>query len=372
MASDKSVVLLVRDPLKKTLLSFEIGYWRFSEYLVSERLQKEGYAVSALDENALGRLWTLAHFLTRREWAAEYIVSFIQTAQLAFSRKSARVAVSWQGPGFVFAAIRKLLNRSRETKLIILMYYSYPYPNLKHRLIRFILNKILLDAATVVCITPSQEKSFATDYKLPPTQIRRITRGIDANFFTPLLNPDQTNDKRYILCPGEYDRDDQLLFEACRDLDIHIIRVTKEPGYAREILKLAQRMKMQSQVKVLIKVDANTLRALYRNALFVALPLNNDTHPAGLTSLLEAMACGKATIVTQGLTTDGYVQDRSDALYCQRHDKNDLKEKIMLLMNDPQQRNAIGQKARKTLEEKNRMEMDVGGLMSIIEELISS
>jgi len=362
---NKSIALLVRDPLKRKRLAFESGYWRFSEYLTSERLLKDGYEVKSLDENSMPFLWNIIKIISRREWMAEYLLSLIQTAKLACV-KSPPVAIAWQGPGFVFAAVRKLFGRTNETKLIIIMYYSYPYRTIMHSIIRFVLRNILSDAATVVCVTSIQEKEFAESFRLSSKQLRRLIRGVDVNFFSPDPDPHKRIKSPFVFCPGEFDRDDKLLLAACRDLRLNLVRVTKEPAYAIEISRLAEKMGVSSRVKILSKVEAETLRSLYRDSSFVALPLFNDTHPAGLTSLLEAMSCGKAVIVTKGLTTYDYTEDLIDAVHCQMHNLKDLKMKMALLRDNKELRDTIGINARNAVVKKFRIENDVGGLMNII------
>ncbi|MFH1402789.1 MAG: glycosyltransferase family 4 protein [Candidatus Altiarchaeota archaeon] len=361
----KSILILERDPLKRKRRSFEIGYWRFSEYFVSERLLKEGWQVTSLDDESMPHLWLLLKWMFRREWIAEYYLSLFQTAMLAFSRKSHPIACAWQGPGFVFAAIRKLLARSSETKLIVVMYYSYTHNTLRHAIIRRVLGWVLRDSTTIVCITSTQRKEFEKSFRLKPGQVRYLRRGVDTVFFSPLAEDRETGINDYVFCTGEYDRDDRLLLSACMDLGLKLIRVTKEPEYALEILRIAKNIGVR-EIEVLMKVDAETLRRLYRNSLFVVVPVKNDTHPAGLTSLLESMACGKATIVSEGLTTEDYARDMVDAVYFNRGDLKSLKDRMALLRDDAHLRAVIGGNARKAVEDNHRIEDDVDGLMRVV------
>jgi glycosyltransferase involved in cell wall biosynthesis len=108
-----------------------------------------------------------------------------------------------------------------------------------------------------------------------------------------------------ILAPGNNDRDETLL----RDLASaghRVVRVTYD-----KLLHAKLRIWYGAQPNIELRyaVPYAELRSLYQSARLVLLPITSQNHPAGQTSILEALACGTLVLVSRGRTSaafDGY------------------------------------------------------------------
>jgi glycosyltransferase involved in cell wall biosynthesis len=93
------------------------------------------------------------------------------------------------------------------------------------------------------------------------------------------------------------------------------------------------------------------LRELYRGARVVMVPARSTIHPAGMTSLTEAMSCGRPVVIPYGLATEGYVLDGYDAFVLERWEESAIRDKIDLAY-QTDIGELIGRNARNTVEER--------------------
>lgn len=92
------------------------------------------------------------------------------------------------------------------------------------------------------------------------------------------------------------------------------------------------------------------LLALYNRALFVVITRHATTHPYGLNALFEAMAMGKAVIVTNGPDIDLDPEELGFGIRVPPHDPFALKEAIHYMLNNREEVYRMGVQARKLIE----------------------
>ena len=88
------------------------------------------------------------------------------------------------------------------------------------------------------------------------------------------------------------------------------------------------------------------LRELYARATIIVVPVVRTASPFGVTSLLEAMAMGKAIIVSDTDGLHGLVDDGVTALRVPPGDVSALRAAIDSLLADPARRERMGRAAR--------------------------
>lgn len=118
--------------------------------------------------------------------------------------------------------------------------------------------------------------------------------------------------QNFILIMGDADREENTSLRALSKLGHPIVRVTRDKYTA----KTAQKAFIDEKVvhgQVCLNVSYELLRELYRGSRVVVVPANAELHPAGMTSLTEAMCCGKPVIIPSGMATDGYIKDGYNA-----------------------------------------------------------
>src|SRR5438132_962294 len=92
--------------------------------------------------------------------------------------------------------------------------------------------------------------------------------------------------------------------------------------------------------------DYAQLRDLYRRARLVVVPLIETDFQAGITTVLEAMAMGKAIITTATAGRSEVIIDGETGMLVPPGDAPALREAIERLLNDPGERQRLGESAR--------------------------
>ncbi len=104
-------------------------------------------------------------------------------------------------------------------------------------------------------------------------------------------------------------------------------------------------------------------------ARFVVVPLSVHDISAGQMVLLQAFALGKAVIVTDTLTTPDYAVDGRDAVFVDRANTDDMRQKIHALLSDDALCQRIGAFASERFDRDFSTESYVGKLVTATREL---
>jgi glycosyltransferase involved in cell wall biosynthesis len=96
-------------------------------------------------------------------------------------------------------------------------------------------------------------------------------------------------------------------------------------------------------------VEHQTLRTWYARASIVAVPLLANDFQAGVTTVLESMAMGKATIVSATAGQRDLVEDGATGILVEPGDAGELRRAICYLVARPAERRRLGMNARRVL-----------------------
>ncbi len=183
------------------------------------------------------------------------------------------------------------------------------------------------------------KSSFENCAKINP---EIILFGIDEKFWTP-ENINISKDEGYILSVGsDALRDYPLLLRAIGD---HPLRIITRQNLPHDLLKPT----------VIIKSDLDwvELRKWYRSSKFVVIPIKNEPRDSGHSTALQAMACGKAVILsdTPGLWDRERMRHLETCYLVKPENVKALREAISFLLGHPEEASRIGHNARKLVEE---------------------
>ncbi len=203
------------------------------------------------------------------------------------------------------------------------------------------LTRVLHRFDAVLCLSETQGRFLREEIHLPPSRVHQIWDNVDEQFFRPSTD---TVAGEYLLAVGRENRDYATLVQAARLLDLPLIIVASSL-WSSHGLSLGEG-NLPACVTVRSDVPYADLRALYARARAVVVPLHPAPYAAGVNGVLEAMAMGRASVVTCSPGLAEYLQDGITNLVVPPHDPDALADAISRLWNDAALRQSMGQAAR--------------------------
>ncbi len=163
----------------------------------------------------------------------------------------------------------------------------------------------------------------------------------DQRFFRPL--PEIAVAPNQLCSAGLEWRDYPTLLAAVTDLPELSVRLAAASPWSKHTDETAHRV-LPPHVTAR-RYDYAELRHLYASSSFVVIPLYENDFQAGVTTLLEAMAMGKAVIVTRTTGQRDVVTDGENGLTVEPGDAAGLREAIRRLYTDTELRERLGRNA---------------------------
>lgn len=283
-------------------------------------------------------------------YVAEAIESFIV-------RKDYDVIVSWSDMhALVFAAILKLTRR-KCPHVALMFWISKPKK-------AFLLKHVYSGISTLVLWTSAHMEFAINKLGIPPEKIKFIPYYVDQTFFRPI--PSETD---MICSVGIEMRDYPTFIRAMRGVDIRChIAAGAARGILTETVKAIYREPSLPPNITVGRLSTTELRALYSRSRFVVIPLLPTDSDNGLTSILEAMAMGKAVICSRTSGQRDVIVEGKTGLFVPQGDPSALREAITYLWDRPALADQMGQEGRKLVEEKYTLEQFIRNIKEAAEE----
>jgi glycosyltransferase involved in cell wall biosynthesis len=174
---------------------------------------------------------------------------------------------------------------------------------------------------------------------IDPGKVFLTPYGVDVSFW----RPQAVDEAPLIFAPGRSHRDFDTLAEATAGLDEQVIITAASQHSPREPYRAATGVGLTVR-----ELDYQQLRTHYARARLVVIPLLAVDFPAGITTLLEAMAMGKAVIVA-GSGLDDWMVDRQTAVRVPARDPAALRTAIRRLLAESAERRRLGANAREAV-----------------------
>jgi len=280
-----------------------------------------------------------------------------------------RFAVVWQGYG-VYAA---LANSIVSGKMPFIL-NTYKVPNTGSQTFKTRINDRLLgSAATAAAGVVVISKSQCCALMQYNPHVLWLPFAADSNWWTPAL-PDHAfltaqgvAYRDYVLVMGDVYRDEETTLRAVSDLKRPILRVTRSPQTAAAAREAFRALGITCG-DILVNVSFELLREIYRGARVVLVPARNNVYPAGMTSMTEAMSCGRPVVLPAGLTTEGYVKVGHDAFVLDTWEESAIRDQVTSAY-DSEIGEVVGRNARNTVEERLNFRTSGAKLAGFIAEL---
>jgi glycosyltransferase involved in cell wall biosynthesis len=214
-----------------------------------------------------------------------------------------------------------------------------------------------------VCLCEYQAAYLRTQLAVPRQNVFRVPWGIDGSFFCSQTR--EAGKHEYILSVGRENRDYETLFAALHNTGVHTKVVSS--GFLGQAYPGRIATTTQHNVEMYEHISYKELRRLYDGCSFVVIPLMHGLeYPAGLTTLLESMAMGKAVVATYSRGIDDYLRDSVTGFWVEPGNPKALQEKILLLWKDPKLTRAMGKQAKESVRALVDMDRLAGQIASIL------
>jgi hypothetical protein len=210
------------------------------------------------------------------------------------------------------------------------------------------------------CLSDSLRERTQTILGIPASRCHATGYGVDTNYFVG----GPTADTAVIASAGAANRDYVTLAAAVRDLpvSVHIAAdSTWVPPDASD-----EPMNWPANVEARSYGCYARLRELYARAHFVVVPLHQARHACGYAVIAEAMAMGRAVIVTRTEVPPDFLIPTVTGLFVEPNDIEELHLSIRHLLENPAEASAMGGRARALMVEANSLERYADRLEKIV------
>jgi len=199
----------------------------------------------------------------------------------------------------------------------------------------------------------SQEDWAVSRLGIAPEKLALIPFHADARFYRPLpqaaVNPDQ------ICSAGLEWRDYPTLIDAVGTMpDLSVKLAAASPWSKHDDETVGRTLPPHVDARRYSYAD---LRDLYAGSSFVVVPIKETDFQAGVTTILEAMAMGKAVIATRTTGQTDVITDGENGLTVAPGDVVGWREAICRLRGDAALRARLGGNARRWVEENATLEL---------------
>jgi glycosyltransferase involved in cell wall biosynthesis len=188
-----------------------------------------------------------------------------------------------------------------------------------------------------VCSSRSESEYYVQAFGWKPERVAFVPFHTDP----AILARPPRDEERFVLSAGRTFRDYPTLLEALRHLDIPVTIVASPSSVSAS--------ELPAHVTLSYDMPLDALIDLMARSIMVVLPLQEREISIGQSVLLEAMAMGKAVIVTRVNGTLDYVEHMKTGVLVPPRDVRALREAVELLAYDPALRQRLGQAAREAV-----------------------
>jgi hypothetical protein len=229
-----------------------------------------------------------------------------------------KLNVITQGYPIITGALASLIKRDPG---LIVHTWKVPGATNNHftaRIYDVLLRRVIDSASAVVVASLMQARQIRALGVSCPIVFAPVTT--DSVFWCPdppeldeVLTKFKLESNKYVITVGGPDRDEIYAAIVADKLGLTYVRATYDNEVAQRARMLLVEENLESNTQILMYPTDIELRALYAGALLVCLPTITRTNPAGLSSMVEAMACGSVIAVPEALA-EGYVDDGVNGL----------------------------------------------------------
>ena len=273
-------------------------------------------------------------------------------------RKAHRVVFTdGEQVGIPYAAMTRLVRR-RPRHVMIGHVLSPRKKALLHRLLR------LQHRVDALVVYASEQARFAVEelgYRREQVVLSHFM--VDTGFWRPDAVTPASRQRPLLCAVGQERRDYPTFVEAVRALDVDVAIAAVSPWSKYQDSSAGLDVPANVTAR---GYDLFELRQLYADAAFVVVPLEDTDFQAGITTILEAMAMGKAVVCTRTKGQTDVVVDGENGVYVPPTDPVALRQAIERLVADPAEAARLGANGRRWVEQHADLDAYVAQLATLV------
>jgi glycosyltransferase involved in cell wall biosynthesis len=221
----------------------------------------------------------------------------------------------------------------------------------------------------IVNYSSAQMEIGADRLGVPREKLHHALQPVDERFWRPQDTPVED-----LICSvGAEARDYGTLVEAVRGLDVRVelavgTTVLKTGDLATDLagaLRPVVAPGRPANVELRRQVDQLELRELYARSRFVVVPTEDVEFDAGVTTIAEAMAMGKAVVVSRARGQVDLVREGETGLYVPPGEPGALRGAIQHLLANPAEAERMGRAGRALVEAQLTLDRWVGDVAAV-------
>jgi glycosyltransferase involved in cell wall biosynthesis len=226
---------------------------------------------------------------------------------------------------------------------------------------RRVLVASLRSADAIVCLAEAQRTLLLEQITIDPAKVHLVLLGVDDIFYTPAP---RKNEPHVLAVGRDEGRDYATLSRALRSLDVEATIVASERN--------VRGIEFPPNVRIELDVSPVRLRELYGRATCVVVPthaqeFDRGADCSGQTVLLDAMAMGRATVVTHRSTLDDYIDRDETAVVVGAESPQELEDGIRRVLEDGDLRERVERAGRARVEREHTTRLFASRLVPILE-----
>jgi len=204
----------------------------------------------------------------------------------------------------------------------------------------------------VLVYSTSEEEHALGELKLPRSKVQRIYYQADQEFFRP---DGRALEPNLICAAGQLLRDYDTLVAAVDGLPVRLQIAAGSPWIERP---LEPRGPLPENVSW-GKLNRFELRELYARSAIAVVPILQNKYQTGIATILEMLSMGKCVIATKTHGQTDTIVDGVTGIYVPPGDPIALRKAIQDMLARPEQAKAIGDAARRFMEEQAGLDVFV-------------
>jgi len=210
------------------------------------------------------------------------------------------------------------------------------------------------------------KKSILQDkFRIPSNRILVLPEQTDAEFFRPCAGT-MAKSRPILASAGLEQRDYATLARAVEDLDVDLKICAFSPNAStKQVVAMPDKTPKNMEMKF---YEFAELRNLYCSADLVVVSLLKNDYSAGLTVLMEAMACRRPIVITRNSGLSKELADKGVVLGTEPGNSDSLRSSIVSLLDNRSQAEALAEKGHQHFLQHHTSEVYV----SLIYEALSA